>query len=143
MVQVLGEAVEVAGPAGTDLTGWSVVPYNGNGGAPYSPQGSLTGRLADDTGTGFGFQSVSLSGLQNGAPDGVALVDAAGDLVQFLSYEGTFTAVGGAADGRTSTDIGVAEDGKPPELLPPRDRSFHVKRSRVVVIRPSACSIPG
>ena len=28
-----GEAIEVAGPAGTDLTGWSIVLYNGNGGA--------------------------------------------------------------------------------------------------------------
>ncbi len=32
-------------------------------------------------------------------------------MVQFLSYEGVFTAVGGPADGLTSTDIGVAEDG--------------------------------
>ena len=28
-----GESVEVAGPAGTDLTGWSIVLYNGTGGA--------------------------------------------------------------------------------------------------------------
>ena len=25
-----GEAIEIAGPAGTDLTGWSVVLYNGS-----------------------------------------------------------------------------------------------------------------
>ena len=109
----VGEGVEVAGPAGTDLTGWSVVPYNGSGGATYTPRGSLTGTLADDTGTGFGFMSVPLV-LQNGAPDGVALVDASGDLVQFLSYEGTFAAVGGPADGQTSTDIGVVEGGAGP-----------------------------
>src|SRR5215468_4578371 len=30
-----GEAVEVSGPAGMDVTGWSVVLYNGNGGASY------------------------------------------------------------------------------------------------------------
>lgn len=42
-------------------------------------------------------------------PDGVALVNAAGEVVQFLSYEGSFAAVGGPADGLTSTDIGVAE----------------------------------
>ena len=30
-----GEAIEVAGPAGTDLAGWSVVLYNGSGGAVY------------------------------------------------------------------------------------------------------------
>ena len=28
-----GEAVEVFGPAGTDLTGWSIVLYNGANGA--------------------------------------------------------------------------------------------------------------
>ena len=35
-------------------------------------------------------------------------------MVQFLSYEGTFTAVGGPADGTTSTDIGVSENGSGP-----------------------------
>jgi len=37
--------------------------------------------------------------FRNGAPDGIALVDAARTLVEFLSYEGTFTAVGGPARG--------------------------------------------
>ena len=31
-----GEAIEVAGPAGTDLTGWSLVLYNGSTGALYN-----------------------------------------------------------------------------------------------------------
>jgi hypothetical protein len=30
-----GEAIEIAGPAGTDLTGWSVVLYNGSNGLVY------------------------------------------------------------------------------------------------------------
>ncbi len=30
-----GEAIEVAGTAGTDLTGWSLVLYNGSGAASY------------------------------------------------------------------------------------------------------------
>ena len=114
----IGEAVEIAGPAGTDLTGWSVVRYNGNGGATYtSPaaEGGLGGTLAD-SGNGYGFATVTYpsNGLQNGSPDGVALVDAAGDVVQFLSYEGAFAAVGGPADGLTSTDIGVAEGSSTP-----------------------------
>ncbi len=50
------------------------------------------------------------NGVQNGAPDGVALVNGS-SVVQFLSYEGTFTGVGGAANGLLSTDIGVAEAG--------------------------------
>jgi hypothetical protein len=41
--------------------------------------------------------------------DGVALVDDLGNTVQFLSHEGSFAAVGGAADGITSTDVGVSE----------------------------------
>lgn len=48
--------------------------------------------------------------VQNGAPDGLAL--SYNNTVisgQFLSYEGTFTAVGGLATGLTSIDIGVLE----------------------------------
>lgn len=104
-----GEAIELAGAAGTDLTGWSLVLYNGNNGAAYNTR-LLEGRIADQA---DGFGTVALSyprdGIQNGSPDGIALVDAAGRVVQFLSYEGSFTAVGGPADGMTSTDIGVAE----------------------------------
>jgi 5'-nucleotidase len=53
-------------------------------------------------------------GLQNGSPDGVALVNRAGAVVEFLSYEGTFTATNGPAQGLTSTDIGVSEKGTEP-----------------------------
>ena len=44
----------------------------------------------------------------NGSPDGLSL-DYQGTVVEFLSYEGTFTAVGGVADGSISTDIGVSQ----------------------------------
>jgi len=53
------------------------------------------------------------NGIQNGSPDGMALV-CDGKVVQFLSYEGTFTAVGGAANGLTSTDIAVSQSGSEP-----------------------------
>ncbi len=107
------EAIEIAGPAGTDLTGWSVVPYNGNGGAPYAPTVPLAGVIPDQH-AGFGTLSFSVPGLQNGAPDGLTLVNAGGTVVQCLSYEGTFTAVGGPATGLVSTDMGVAEAGTEP-----------------------------
>ena len=103
-----GEAVEIAGPAGTDLNGWSIVAYNGNGGAPYNTV-ALSGVIGDQQ-NGYGTISVDITGLQNGAPDGLALADSNDSLVQFLSYEGSFVAVGGPANGITSTDIGVAED---------------------------------
>ncbi len=105
----VGEAIEVAGPAGTDLTGWSLVLYNGNNGASYNTT-SLTGTIPDVCG-GFGTVFSSISGIQNGAPDGIALVDASNIVVQFLSYEGSFTAVGGPANGLTSVDIGVSQTG--------------------------------
>lgn len=109
-----GEAIEVAGPAGTDLTGWSLVLYNGSGGAVYNTT-TLSGTIPD-LGGGFGVVVVNypVNGIQNGSPDGLALVDAGNNVVQFLSYEGTFTAVGGAANGLTSTDIGVSESGSGP-----------------------------
>ena len=52
-----------------------------------------------------------VNGIQNGSPDGIALVDAGNALVEFLSYEGVFAGVGGPADGVTSVDIGVSENG--------------------------------
>ncbi len=107
------EAVEVEGPAGTDLTGWSVVLYNGNGGAPYSTR-TFSGVIPDQcAGRGTLFLGYPQDGIQNGSPDGVALVDAGGTVIEFLSYEGTFTAVGGPANGMLSVDIGVQESSSP------------------------------
>jgi hypothetical protein len=53
---------------------------------------------------GYGTLSVAIPGLQNGAPDGLALVDASNKVIQFLSYEGVlkqqWTTIG-----MTSTDM--------------------------------------
>jgi predicted extracellular nuclease len=108
-----GEAIEIAGPAGTNLSGWSLVLYNGAGGASYNTL-ALTGIIPDQQ-AGFGTLHFTypVNGIQNGSPDGIALVNGA-TVVQFLSYEGTFTAVGGPANGMLSTDIGVSEDGSEP-----------------------------
>lgn len=104
-----GELVEVAGPVGTSLAGWSVVLYNGATGAPYDTD-LLAGSVPA---SGVVVVDYPVNGLQNGSPDGIALVDAGGAVVQFLSYEGAFTATGGPAAGLTSTDIGVSEIGEP------------------------------
>ena len=108
----VGEGVEIAGTAGTDLTGWSIIPYNGaiGSGATYTPIGTLSGTIPNQS-NGFGTVFVAIPGLQNGSPDGVALVDGTGKAVQFLSYEGVFVATNGPANGMTSIDIGVAENG--------------------------------
>ncbi len=70
-----GEAIEVAGPAGTDLTGWTIVLYNGAGGASYDTD-PLVGTIPNQQ-AGFGTISLSYpsNGIQNGSPDAIALVN--------------------------------------------------------------------
>jgi hypothetical protein len=100
------EGVEIAGPSGTDLSTYALVLYNGKNSKPYKTV-TLSGTIPT-TASGFGAVFFSISGIQNGAPDGVALANN-GTLIQFLSYEGSITAVEGVASGQTSTDIGVSE----------------------------------
>jgi hypothetical protein len=64
---------------------------------------------------GYGTAVAFFGQIQNGAPDGIALVNSAMEVVQFVSYEGTVAATDGWARGMTSTDIGVAES----EATPP------------------------
>lgn len=107
----VGEGIEIAGPAGTNLAGWSLVLYNGNGGVVYATV-PLSGLIPDQD-DGFGTLAFLIPGIQNGSPDGVALVGPAGQVVQFLSYEGPLTATNGPAAGMTSIDIGVGEVSAP------------------------------
>ncbi|WP_249523424.1 ExeM/NucH family extracellular endonuclease [Modestobacter marinus] len=106
------EFVEVQLPAGTSSAGLSIVFYNGSGGAGYG-----TVALPDVTAPADAPVVVAVAGpsngIQNGAPDGLALVRGT-EVLEFLSYEGTFTATNGAASGTTSTDIGVSESGSEP-----------------------------
>ena len=108
----VGEFVEVAGPAGTDLSNYSIVLYNGSNGTEYGTT-ALSGIIPDQL-NGFGAVDFPIGGIQNGSPDGVALIydDGAGEaevVLEFLSYEGDFTATNGPANGLMSTDIGVSE----------------------------------
>lgn len=102
------ECVEIAGIAGTVITDYEIILYNGSIGTSYSTS-VLAGTIPDE-GCGFGTISVCFALIQNGAPDGIALVDNGGTVIQFLSYEGSFTATNGPANTLTSTDIGVAEN---------------------------------
>ena len=79
--------IEIAntGSSAASLEGIAVVLVNGGDGAEYARR-ALTGSLA------AGAKVVVDLDAQNGAPDGVALVDtAAGTLLDALSYEGSIT----------------------------------------------------
>ncbi len=106
----VGEGFEIAGPAGTDLSTYTVTKYNGSNNSVYGDI-SLSGVIPDQSG-GYGVIWFGLpsNGLQNGAPDGLAL-DNNGTLIQFLTYEGSIVASDGPAVGVTSEDIGVSETG--------------------------------
>ena len=108
-----GEAIEIAGTAGVNLSGYTLVFYNGSNtpaAAPVYDTLALSG-VIDDEGNGYGALNFPRLGIQNGVADGVALIAPDGTVIQLLSYEGTFTAAAGTpAAGVTSTDIGVSEE---------------------------------
>ena len=107
-----GEFIEVA--VSTDFAGslsdLEVYLYYGSGGGTYGSTHDLSTFTEGVTAGGYTFYSKEISGIQNGGPDGFALVDN-GTLVEFLSYEGSFAATNGPASGVMSTDIGVSETG--------------------------------
>jgi hypothetical protein len=110
----VGEFVEVAGPVGTDLTGWTLVFYNGTNTPTAAPTYRTASLPAGRTSSLFTVVELPTDGIQNGGADGLALVNGQGGVVQFLSYEGVITASNGPAAGLTSTDIGVTEPGTTP-----------------------------
>ncbi|HUQ89923.1 MAG TPA: Ig-like domain-containing protein, partial [Vicinamibacterales bacterium] len=108
-----GEFIEIAGPAGTNLAGYSLVLYNGAvaGAAVTYNTKALAGVIPNQL-NGYGTISFAYpaDGIQNGGNDAVALAQGA-SVLQFLSYEGVTTASNGPAAGMTSADIGVSENG--------------------------------
>jgi len=100
------EIIEIAGDGNLDLTGWSLHLYNGTNGREYKSFNLDNWSTIDSS--NFGFLAIKTNGLQNGSPDGVVLSDGV-SFLQFLSYEGAFTATSGIARGLTSIDIGVIE----------------------------------
>ncbi|MEC8032565.1 MAG: T9SS type A sorting domain-containing protein, partial [Bacteroidota bacterium] len=107
------EFIEIAGTANADLTGYTLVLYNGSNGSVYDTQ-VLNGSLSDD-GNGFGFFVVNYpsNGIQNG-PDGVALIDPNGVPIDYFSYEGSFLATDGPLLGLNLFEIDGEESGSTP-----------------------------
>lgn len=106
-----GEFVEIA--VSSRFTGVpadvTLLLYNGADGASYGSH-SLSTFAQGATSGGHTFYSKLISGIQNGSPDGLALV-IGGVATQTIAYEGTFTGSAGAASGRLFTDIGVSQSG--------------------------------
>jgi len=115
----VGEFVEVVlQDAGSyNLSDFELILYNGNGGGMYGTNRPLNQFTLGSTISGFTFYYYTYpsNGIQNGAPDGMAL-SYQGTLIagQFLSYEGTFTASNGPAAGVGSVNIGVSESSSTP-----------------------------
>jgi endonuclease/exonuclease/phosphatase family metal-dependent hydrolase len=113
-----GEFIEIVVQANfIDLDGIGITLYNGN---PAGSLGSYRSYSFSDLNKGDTQGSITVyyldlpsNGIQNGSPDGLSL-DVNGALIQFLSYEGTFTASDGPAQGITSIDIGVEQSGVEP-----------------------------
>lgn len=104
--------VVVENSSQVDLAELRVHLYNGNGGVVYGTPASVSTFTVGVTSNNFTIYTLLIPGIQNGAPDGLAL-SYFNTLVpgQFLSYEGTFEATDGPAIGVTSVDIGVSENG--------------------------------
>ncbi len=100
------EGVEVAGPPGASLDGWTLALVNGSDGRVYRTL-SLAGALSQG-----GRRWISVRDLQNGSPDGLALVAPSGAVTEFWSYEGPLTATDGAAAGVRAREMPVAQSGR-------------------------------
>jgi len=99
---------------GDDLADYEIFLYNGSNNGIYDSV-NLADFTAGDVVEGFSFfyKVFPSNGIQNGAPDDIALAYA-GSLVQFISYEGTMTGADGPAAGVMSEDIGVEESSSTP-----------------------------
>jgi len=103
------EFIEVAidNSVSIDLTDYVVSLYNGSNGQVYDEEFLLSFNEENDDGnyTYYTWYPVS---IQNGSPDGLSLNNSS-MVCEFLSYEGSFTAIDGPASGMNSVDINVDE----------------------------------
>lgn len=110
----LGEFVEVVGPSDfQDLSSLRLTLYNGGDGNPYGTAHTLDTFTVGLHYDGYTFYSKRISGLQNGAPDGMAL-DLNGTVLDTLSYEGSFLGASGPATGILFADIGLFQSDTTP-----------------------------
>lgn len=87
--------------------------YNGNNGSTYGEHPLNTFTENTDAESGARIFQKEISGIQNGAPDGLALV-VGSQLREFISYEGSFTPQTGPAMDTTSVDIMISQGSSTP-----------------------------
>lgn len=106
------EFVEVVvGPGrGGDVSDLTLWLYNGADGGVYGSHPLSEFTQGETTSDGYSLFWKAISGIQNGSPDGLALT-AGGTVEQFISYEGTFVATDGPAEGMVSASVGVSQSG--------------------------------
>lgn len=111
----VGEFVEiVVGPGfAGELSSVSLVLYNGANGAAYGTHALNTFVPGAVTPSGHRIFHKAIEGIQNGDPDGFALL-VNGVVTEFISYEGSFAASSGPAAGMVSRDIGFSQNGSDP-----------------------------
>jgi len=106
--------VVIENPGSYALSDFAVYLYNGSNGTTYGNE-IVSNFTVGATVGDFTIYTWLPSSIQNGAPDGLALVYQGAVVTdQFLSYEGSLTATDGPANGLTSTDIGVSETSSTP-----------------------------
>jgi len=112
----VGEKIEVIATAGENLSTYRIYLYNGTSSttaAPFYDNDLLPAGSNVSCGATVKIAVLTYptNGIQNGASDGIALVNGSGTLVKFISYEGAIKASNGPAAGVTSTNLSVSETG--------------------------------
>lgn len=105
----LADAIEVVYTTGFDITGYSVHFYQGsNRGVYNSISLADTQGISTDREDGFAYHSYTLrNAINEDGPNGLALVDPSGNVLEFWCYQGTFEAASGPAAGQTCLNMGV------------------------------------
>lgn len=105
--------IYIKNPQPQQLNKYFIELYNGSNGEKYDEISlDKTEAKSDEYGSYYVWDSIT---LQNGSPDGIALIGECGNTMQFVSYEGSFTAVDGKAKGQISTDILLGENSETPK----------------------------
>ena len=92
---------------------YKIILYNGKNGKKYDEE--TLDNMVITFGDGGAYYVWEPSSIQNGSPDGLALIGECGNTMELLSYEGSFTAVDGEANGMKTVDILTYESNNTPE----------------------------